>query len=154
MSGEEADGAATAAMRLLRLRLSTNRDLAWMHVLLVLLSLLAAALSPRPEWLLPLSGLISAGAWLYRRFHSDRRIGRGCVLEVSADGRIRLLSAGGRVRSGVLGDRHWCGQRMIVLALHIDGRDCQGIVLRSRQSARDFRKLRVWVGQKIRYNAT
>jgi hypothetical protein len=136
----------------LHLKLSPPGELAGVRTLLALLSLVAAAMSPRPEWLLPLAGLVHAGAWLSRRAGRVRRAHHGLMLQVLPDGRIRLFSAPGPAGAGRLGEHHWCCKRLIVLDLRIDGRRCTGVVVRSRQNARDFRRLRVWIRQKILYN--
>ncbi len=136
----------------LQLKLSSPGELAGVRALLALLSLVAAAMSPRPEWLVPLVGLVHAGAWFCRRAGRVPRGRRGLTLRVLPDGRIRLFSAAGSAGAGRLGEHHWCCKQLIVLDLRVDGRRCPGVVLRSRQKARDYHRLRVWVRQKILYN--
>lgn len=136
----------------LYLKLSPPGELAGVRTLLALLSLVASAMSPRPEWLVPLAGLVHAGAWLCGRAGRVSHMQRAHTLQVLPDGRIRLFSAAGSAGAGRLGEHHWCCKRVIVLDLRVDGRRCPGLVVRSRQNARDFHRLWVWVRQKILYN--
>jgi len=133
------------------LQLATREDLAGVHVLLMLLTFLAAALSPRPEWLLPLFTLAHIVIRM-RTVACRRDPARYLSMRLSPDGRVHLFSAAGPVAEGRVGENHWCTPSIAVLDLRLGDRVFYGVVLARRQNGSDFRRLRVWVRQKILYN--
>ncbi len=130
-----------------------KKDFASFQWLMFVLALIAAALSPRPLWLIPVIIAVYFTAWIVEIiFPGQAR--PSPTLEILPDGRIRFLSENNIVGQGELGSHHWCTQQLAVINVIIDGDVKRYAVIASHKNAGDFRRLRLWIRHGICNNTS
>jgi len=132
----------------LSLKLLDKSSFTAFHGSLLTGAVVVAALGPRPAWLVPLAVTVAALAWCVRSGWSAVS-GSSMTLTLLPDGNVSLLQGKTVVRQGSLGTRHWCTQALTVLSTTLNGRVVPCVILARQQKTGDYRRLQVWVRQRI-----
>ena len=131
----------------LTLRVAGKKDFAVLNRLLLLLALLAAALSPQP-FALTLLVAMFIGAGCFLRTLNSHNVHDVKLMQINiADNRIKLHSNCGNSGGAYLHKQYWCTRWFTVLRVSIAGNTQNQIILSGQQSAEDFRCLNVWLRQ-------
>ena len=135
--------------RSLTLKVATQTDFAIPVLILFLLAVISAALSPQPLYL-TLFVLFIFGVWWITHILRFPKVNK---LELNAvffsDGRVSLESGRKFTSVGMLDGQQWCSHHVTVLR-YLSGGQLQFLVLLSaQQNSDDYRRLKVWLRQNI-----
>lgn len=136
-----------------RLKVSDTKNFVFVYVLLNLLVIVAALLSPYPLLLTVIVILVSGAGWLANILQSSKTNNVELISVIFADGRVRLESNREDTIEGFLDGQQWCIQRLAVLRV-ASGETTRRLVIWSTQQkgANDFRRLHMWLRQGLSDN--
>lgn len=132
----------------LTLKIAGKKDFAILNRILILLVVIAAALSPEPVKLTIFVIFLTGPGWVSGGLFLQKRNEEGLTLDMFADGRVRLNSSDGNIVEGVLSGQQWCTHQVAVLRLADQDVSRQLVILSAQQQGRgtsDFRRLRMWL---------
>ena len=134
----------------IELRVANKSDFVIPFYLLFLTVILAAVLSPQPLYLTLLAVLVfgAVRAVYTLDFHNINTIELTSV--IFSDGRVKLISSRRDTIEGFLGSQQWCTHWLAVLQV-VSGGTIHRLVIVSvqQQKADNFRRLNMWLRQKI-----
>jgi len=136
-----------ADKRSLTLQIAHGKDFAILNRILLLLVLLAAALSPQPLALTLLVFLIAGMGFAVRTLWLPNVYHVRLMRIMFADGQIKLLTKSGGTVTGYLDGQQWYTQHVAVLKVATGDKTRSLIILSGQQHADDFRRLKVWLRQ-------
>jgi len=134
----------------IELKVASKSDFVIPTYLLFLAAILAAVLSPQPFYLTLLAVLVfGAVRSVYTLdFHNMNTVELTSV--IFSDGRVKLISNGKDAFEGFLDSQQWCTHSLAVLRI-VSGGSIHRLVILSvqQQKADDFRRLNMWLRQKV-----
>lgn len=129
------------------LNIANRKDFTIPIVILFVLIIISAMLSPQPV-LLTIFATVVIGAGRYVRVFYIRKVNDIYTkLIIFPDARVGLVSDHKPEKEGVLCGQQWCIHRLAFLRCTVSGKK-QTLILRSvQQNKGDFRRLKVWLRQ-------
>ena len=131
----------------LTFRVAGRRDFVPIALGFFTLTLISAALSPQPVFLIILSFLTFGAAWIVYIIYFYKVNKIELISVIFPDGGVRLESGRKPVIKGFLCGQQWCTRHIAVLRFITHGKRRYLVLLSAQQNADKYRRLIVWLRQ-------
>ena len=112
-----------------------------------MLTVVSAALSPKPVLLIILSFLVFGAGWVAYILDFSKVNKVELISVIFPDGRVRLESGQKFKIEGFLSGQQWCSQHVTVLRYITGGKSQYLVLLSALQNTDEYRRLNVWLRQ-------
>jgi len=133
----------------LTLKVANKKDFAIPLLVVFVLGIISAMLSPRPVLMAFLVCILFGAGWFTYTLSFYKVHAIKSVSVFFPDGRLRLESNRGLEIEGFLEGQQWCSQYVAVLRYVTRGKRQHLVLLSARQNADEYRRLRVWLRQSF-----
>ena len=135
--------------RSLRLKVAGGKDILLPALLVSVLILISAIISPQPLLMSLFVTLLLAVWWYLFNLNFSEITGQQLTTVIFPDGSVKLESDGDIKIEGVLSGQQWCISQFAVLNIITTGKHQRLVILARQQNAGDYRRLMVWLRQDL-----
>lgn len=130
--------------RPLRLKIAGRKEFLLPALLVSLLILIAAIISPQPIAMITVVIFLLGAGWVLFKFEMPRTPAH-LISVIYPDGSVKIESAGNVEVAGVLSGQQWCNSQFAVLNFETAGKRHSMVLLSAHQDADEYRRLLVWL---------
>jgi hypothetical protein len=133
----------------LKLKVAGRKDFLVPALLISVLILISAIISPQPLLMTLFVTLLLGVGWYLFTLSFSQMTGEQLTSIIFPDGSVTLESTGNIKIEGVVDGQQWCTSKFAVLKIVTTSKHQRLVVLAMQQNAGDYRRLMVWLRQDL-----